>query len=327
MVVHPAEFAAELKVLRKGRGIYVPQIGERVGSALREVCGVAAGDSAGEIRRKVSSRLEEMAARLPDDLQVAVLAALAIHAGARLPFYQDRIRWVARYLDRDERTARRRVDDGISQLAEMAASASAAPDAAVNGVRIEDEPVPATWRVAELRSILLLDQADREVIELRRIVAERDDLEELDLAFTLPRHPAYPRPQDLHIEVLYGGILVPRPAESSERRSFELRLSHSLAKGEQYEYGLRFRVPEGQPVRPHYTCISKLVHDQFDLRVRFAADRPPEQVWKLSGAFQRDVDDPVPSGEPVSPDPSGELHLTFRYLTPGLAYGVRWQDG
>src|SRR5262249_27031301 len=179
---------------------------------------------------------------------------------------------------------------------------------------------------AELRLILLLDQADREVIELRRIVAERDDLDGLDLAFTLPRHPAYPHPQDLHIEVLYGGILVPRQAESSERRSFELRLPRPLAKGEPYEYGLRFPVPQGQPVRPHYTCISKLAHDQFDLRVRFAADRLPEQVWRLTGAFQRDVDDPVPSGDPVMPDTSGELHLSFRYLTPGLAYGIRWQD-
>src|SRR5262249_33507520 len=122
MVVQSAEFATELKTLRKGRGIYVPQIGDRVGPALREVCGVVVGDTAGEMRRKVASRLEEMGARLPEDLQVAGLAALAIHAGARLPFYQDRIRWVARYLDRDERTARRRVDDGIGQLAEMAAS-------------------------------------------------------------------------------------------------------------------------------------------------------------------------------------------------------------
>jgi hypothetical protein len=65
--------------------------------------------------------LTEHAAGLPHDLQVAVLAALAIHRDARLPFYQDRIRWVARYLKRDERTARRRVDKGIEQLALMVA--------------------------------------------------------------------------------------------------------------------------------------------------------------------------------------------------------------
>jgi hypothetical protein len=44
----------------------------------------------------------------------------------------------------------------------------------------------------------------------------------------------------------------------------------------------------------------------------------------LRNVFQRDVDDPVPGGETLSVDAVGEIHLTFRGLTPGLAYGVRW---
>jgi hypothetical protein len=38
------------------------------------------------------------------------------------------------------------------------------------------------------------------------------------------------------------------------------------------------------------------------------------------------VDDPFPRGEALSPDIAGEIHLTFRQLTPGLAYGVRWDE-
>ncbi len=321
MVVHSDELAAELKTLRKGRGIFVPQIGERVGPMLRAACGVVAGDSAGDMRRKVTARLEEHAAGLPQDLQISVLAALAIHPDARLPFYQDRIRWVARYLNRDERTARRRVDDGIGQLAELMAGA-------VNGAEPSGEPSSQSWRVEELRSIVLLDQPVQEAIELRRIVAERDGLDRLDLAFTLPRDPTDPdSSRELVIDVLFGGTLIRRMAESSERVGFALDLPRALERRETYEFGLRFRAPAGRPVRPHYTCVSKLQHDHFDLRVRFDPARPPRQIWKLDSVFQRDVDDPIPSGEPVSVDAAGEVHLTFRHLTPGLAYGVRWQDG
>ena len=65
MVVVSAEFASELKTLRKGRGIYVPQISERVGPALREVCGVVSGDTAGELSAGpvVNRRIAPPAAR------------------------------------------------------------------------------------------------------------------------------------------------------------------------------------------------------------------------------------------------------------------------
>jgi hypothetical protein len=50
----------------------------------------------------------------------------------------------------------------------------------------------------------------------------------------------------------------------------------------------------------------------------------PTRIWRLSDAFQRDVNDPSFSGETLVPDAAGEIHTTFRRLTPGLAYGVRW---
>ncbi|MGH8574807.1 MAG: hypothetical protein ACREX8_19910, partial [Gammaproteobacteria bacterium] len=77
----------------------------------------------GEIRRKVADRIQSLASGLPDDLRLAVLAAFAIHRRARHPFYQDRVRWVATQLGRDDRTARRRIDDGIERLAELATAA------------------------------------------------------------------------------------------------------------------------------------------------------------------------------------------------------------
>jgi hypothetical protein len=98
------------------------QIGGRIGSTLREVCEIGEEDSPGVIRNKVHHRLAELAADLPPDLRTVVLAAFAICAEARHPLYQQRVGWAAERLDRDPRTIRRRVDEGINHLAQLAAA-------------------------------------------------------------------------------------------------------------------------------------------------------------------------------------------------------------
>lgn len=325
MVVQQAELVEELKTLRKGRGLYVPQVGDRVGPVLRQIGGVTQEDDARELRRKVANSLEEYAVALPEDLHVAVLAALAVHPDVRLPFYQERIRWIAHYLERDERTARRRVDEGIERLAELMLGLGAVGDAPVLDL------LGPGWRVAELRTIVLLDQPVREAIEQRRIVAERDGLDRLEMGYSLPRDPAAgPDPdRELRIDVLYGGMLVRRQMESSERIGLVLQLPRRLERGEAHEYGMRIQVPKQRRIQPHFVCIPgipKVSIDAFNLRIRFDRDRLPQQVWRLDGAYQRDVDDPVPIGEPVSPDITGEVQVRFRNLAPGLAYGLRWLD-
>src|SRR5712691_1221885 len=111
MADRSGELMLELKTLRKGRALYGPNLSERVGPALRELCGVLDGDRPIDARRKITERLERLGRELPEDLRVSVMAALAVHPDARQPFYQDRVRWVAGHLRRDERTARRRVDE------------------------------------------------------------------------------------------------------------------------------------------------------------------------------------------------------------------------
>jgi hypothetical protein len=128
-VTNLAALIAELKILRKGRGVFVARIDERVGPALRALSGVADGASTAELRRGLAELLKRPAAELPEDLRVAALVALGLYPGARLPFYQERIRWLAEYLQRDERTARRRADQAIEQLAELASAPAARPNA------------------------------------------------------------------------------------------------------------------------------------------------------------------------------------------------------
>jgi hypothetical protein len=313
-----AALIKELKTLRKGRGLFVRQIGERVGPSLREVCNVLDSDGPAEIRRKASERLEALASALPEDLNIAILAAFALHPEARLPFYQERVRWTAQQLSRDDRTARRRIDEAIERLAELALSSAEETEAA---------QVSATgWHTDELRISLVLDQDTPEAFEFRRVVADRDRISELDLAMTLtapPERGQRARVDSLSLDVFFGGRLIQKRLESTDRFGFVLELPAPLNREARHDFALRYRVLDDH-MQPHYVCVPKHRCDVFDLHVRFNLDKLPATVWRLTDAFQRDVDDPTPTGEILTPDAAGEVHITFRRLTPGLAYGLRW---
>ncbi len=302
-MVERAELIQELKTLRKGRGL-AGRVDDRVGPFLRTACSVSEGDGMVAIREKVSGRLSSLASHLPEDLRVAALAAFAISTEARHPLYQDRVRWAASLLDRDPRTVRRRVDEAIEVLAELASSS---PSPALS---------PDSWHTASLSVSLVLDQGAPLVLEQRRIVADRDGLTSLDLAVSLPAGR-----RDVSATVLYGGRLVDRGMEASDRWGFALALPRPLTRGESWESSVLFRLSSPSALHPHMVCVPRQPCESFDLRVRF--DGQPE-VRVLEGAFQRDVSDPAYRGRPHAVDPSGEIHLRFQRLTPGLAYGARW---
>ncbi|SEF36859.1 hypothetical protein SAMN05421837_111280 [Amycolatopsis pretoriensis] len=293
-----AELVQELKTLRKGRGL-AGRVDDRVGPYLRSACAVSSDDGQVAIREKVTELISELAAHLPDDLRLAALAAFAICAEARQPLYQDRVRWAASRVDRDPRTVRRRVDEAIVLLAELAWSSSS--------------PVVSPsdrWHTTSLSIACVVDEPL--VLERRRIVADQEGLEFLDLAVSLPAgQPA--------VTVLYGGSLVDRGMETSSRWGYGLELPRPLSRGESWECAVLFRPPS---ISPYMVSVPRQRCDAFDLRVRFGG--APPAVWALEGAFQRDVSDPGYEGRPEQVDSTGEVHLRFRGLTPGLAYGVRW---
>lgn len=303
------ELVRELKSLRKGRGLFGGRVEERIGPSLRAECGVSDGDRLVAIRQKVAARLTELAEHLPADMRLATLAAFAINAEARLPLYQDRVDWAAARIDREARTVRRRVDEAIQQLADLATGAAPGP---------ADEPVD-NWHTTELHVAATLDQARPEILERRRIIAGQDDLREVDLAVSLPlkRH-------ELAADALYGGSLLDRGMEASGRFGFTLVLPHPLSRGDFHDFAVRFRLPAPDAMRPHLVCVPRRPCDLFDLRVRFDRDQAPAQVRLLDGAFQHDVTDPWYRGRRYPVDRAGEIHMRFRQLTPGMAYGARW---
>lgn len=329
MTVSVAELVAELKTLRKGRGIQAPHIVDRIGPAIRAICSITENDDAASVRQKVAARLRDLSARLSPDLQIGVTAAFGLDETLHTPFYKDRLRWAEGELERNTRTVRRRIDDAIVQLAELAVHRLGS-----NGQANRPQP-NSRWYNAEIRQALVLDQNSAHALEQRRIVADEDGLVELDLALTVPdpdangprtaRDAAIDAAIDIAIDVVYGGRLLARRMESSERIGYRLMLPRPLGLGDEHEFALR-ALP-GRELAPHFVCLPRRRCDRCEVRVRFGLDRRPVRLERLTGVFQRDIVDPNSDAEPVGLDSCGEVRELFTNLTPGLAYGVRWKFG
>jgi hypothetical protein len=283
MAAH-AELVSDLKALRKGRGLYVNNVAERVGLTLRDLCGVTEQDGPGEIRVRVAQRLEHLAVDLPDDLRIAALAAFGMIPAARRPLYQERVTWIAERIGRDPRTARRRIDDAIHQLAQLAFTPLR--------LRVPTEAAIG-WRTVESRVIIMLDGPLPEAIEAHRIMAAQDNLRELDVTTAFGQ-----------ASVMYGGTM----------RAGMLLLPTPLMAGESHEFAVRSR----NPVRPRqFLHVPRRRCDILDLRVRFDVDRLPRVVSRLQGR-------PVRERARVPIDTAGEIQVVFRDLTRGMPYGARW---
>jgi hypothetical protein len=268
------------------------------------------------MRRKLTDRLRPLVESLPDDLKIALLAAFALDERARKPFYQERVHWAAITLDRDDRTVRRRIDEGIEQVAALAVAVG----------EPEAEPGPRypsrSWHTEELRVTLALDQPVAEAFEFRRVIVDADEIAELDLALTLRASESGEsvRESDLDVDVFHGGVLSSRGMESTERIGWSLRLPEPLRRGDRHEVGMRFRANMREP---SYVCVPRHPCDLFDLHVRFGED-VPDRIVRLDRAVRGDRRDRPPHGAVLRADDAGEVHVRFRHLEPGFAYGIRW---
>jgi hypothetical protein len=301
MTTTHATLVRELKTLRKGRGVHAGRIVDRVGAALATACGITRVDGPAAVRQKLVSRLTELIEQLPEDLHLAARAAFGLVPDVRHPLYQERVNWVAAAIDRDSRTVRRRVDEAVDQLAELAVTTT--PRDA------------AGWHTAELSVAVALDQGQPEVIERYQVVVDGDGVDRLEFASVFPV-----RKRDVDVHLLYGGTLQDR-SSAVERPGFTLLPAEPLTRGETHDFAIRYRLSSRDVMHPCVLHVPERPCEVFDLRVRFEHDRK-RLVRTFDGVLQRS--DAEPSGTQHAVDRAGEIHLRFRRLLPGLLYGVRW---
>jgi hypothetical protein len=309
------ELADELRTLRKGGGIHAAQIVDRAGPALRRRCAIRDDDSVADIRRKVASWLRGAIDGLPMDLREPMNAAFALDADAVGSLFKQRIERLAVRTGQSDRTLRRRIDLGIDRLTE--------DDLPVAGHR---DPRPG-WHTSELTVLVNLELPVPEVFEIRRVVADRDRLGAVDLAFTViapPGSPVHDGHADFDIDVFGGGVLTTVRRHTRDRMGYLVDLPKLLRQNEYHDITVRYRLRAGAAFAPHYACVPMGRCDLLRLRVRFDRARPPAAVWQVDGILQRDLDDMLTSGRECAPDAAGEVDAEFRDLGVGLSYGFRW---
>ncbi|MFD5830003.1 hypothetical protein [Lentzea sp. NPDC060358] len=295
-----ANLVRELKTLRKGRGVHAPRLLEKIGPALAASCGITGNDGSVTARQKLVTRLSELVEQLPEDLQLPARAAFGLAPETRQPLYGERVARVAAEIDRDARTVRRRVDDAVDHLADLAATTTRRD--------------VGDWHVAELAVAVTLDHGQPEVLERYQVVADHDGVGSIEFSSVFPA-----RSRDVDVHLLYGGTLQRR--NGLERPGFTLVTAEPLMRGQTHDFAIRYRLLSRDAMHPCVLHVPERPCDTFDLRLRFERDSK-RIVRTFDGVLMRS--DGEPGGMQRAVDRAGEVHLRFRRLLPGLLYGARW---
>jgi len=310
-----AQIVDELQVLHRRAGIHAHDLEERLGPHLLEL----AGPDPVTRRQVLAAQLSSCALGLRQkEMTLAVTSSLALQGQpAELPLFRDRVVWLAERINRDYRTALRRVRAAEQLLAEMIARE-------LQQRRNRAPATPSGWYLSGLQTLLRLDTATPESIEHRRIVSTVPGLTEVKAWMDLPRTPGQP-PPDPAVEVLYGGQLTRRENPNGGRYQFFIQLPRPLDETEEHEYGLITRVRPGAVMRSHYLVVPECRCDALQMTVRFPVDRRPGWVRRVDGETVRTFDDPQPTQDLIEPDQAGEAHTRFSHLTMHLGYGIQWE--
>ena len=308
----------ELCRLRRGRGVMASDLLERTGPTLRALSGIDDSTSENEARRRLVRYLSDLADELPGDLRTALRVGLALDEDVQYRFLEARMHWLAAKLDRDVRTARRRVDEAIRSAESMRAiSAPSADTYALDG-----------WYHERFRTLLYLDGAQPTAIEERKVVARHDSLAEIIISTSIPCPAGADRERHhADLTILYGGSIarIERPSKTYFR--YFIRLPQLLKRGQSHEIGVSVTLPADQPINPRYALQPLRRCDEFDLRIRFGARNRLSGVWNLAGVPRGMADDFTAAGARVDLDEAGEIHLNYQRLLVGLVYGARWEMG
>jgi hypothetical protein len=310
------QIAAEIRALRKCRGMQAGDLEQRLGPLLTELATGPRGSDHVLRRHKLMGEVTTCCAHLATDLRDAILASLALSSETRqMAYFKDRVSWLASHLRYEYRTALRRIDTAEQLLSEEIARE-------LTRRRGRTAIAPDGWRLEELRTLVRLDTPTPEAHEYRRIVATRPDLTEVVAWMDVPPGPGQSRGA-VAVEVLYGGRLERKEQPSSSRFQFVVQLPTPLQPGQEHEYGLLLRIPEGEKMRPHVIFSPECPCNLYDLRVRFGVDDRPPWIRRVDGETVRMLDTAEPAND-LALDEAGEIHLRFHNPTMYLCYGLQW---
>jgi hypothetical protein len=300
----------ELRELRRRQGVARPDLRRHIGPEIRR----RLTDDQGDVRAAVEALLRELIAGLPRYLQEAAAVSLALKREDRFPTLDDRVHRLAVLQTISSRTARRRMEQALSAMA----------TAGEEMLESEGEPAAGSgWRVSSLRALYRLDTATPELYEMRTIVAVRE-IDEIVVRIGLPEAPD--GVDGLRVEALFGArIRSMERLPGGNSHEVVLELPRTLAPTEKQEFWLRVVLPPGQPTWSHYAIVPLDPCAAGTVRVRFAPDRPPDEIWLLNDVPYTDIRALRPGREMITASPLGDVSQDFYGMREGHGYGIAWR--
>ena len=310
------ELVEELVRLRHGWALQRRFLHDRIGPQLVRLCGIADTDNDREIRGKLRSWLTTVSAEIPADLRRALALAFALDPHHQSRQLAMRVERLAREQSCAPRTARRRIDHAVRLISHAAA-----------GRTVDVADPESGWHVRSMRAELDLDRAGAELRETRLLVADRAGLRRIAVRLSAPPPAASSDGiGEVLVEALSGARVVSTEKwVAAQHFRFDLELTESLQVGDEHEVGLRYLLPPGREIRPHYALLPLVPCEHFALSIKFRADSPPKDMWRLDGAPPRLVDDEQSDDQRLRIERKDDVRLVFTDLRQGRAYGLAWR--
>ncbi|KAA2261288.1 hypothetical protein F0L68_17705 [Solihabitans fulvus] len=308
-----------LKRLRKGHGVLSVDLDGRITQDFRQLFSATA-DSGDELRARLVAYLEDLVLPLPEQLTTVVRVALNLPPVVdRQRKLEQRKEHLAEQFCCDTRTIVRRIDEAFDLMAHNAVRD--------HGMIVALGARDQGWYVDVFDAVLRLDQPAPEAIERSTIVVTARNLDRIVTSTDVPRHPEdRGTNRGLSRELMFGGLLEDSAQSSPTHFRTAITLPRTLGKDSRHTYCLISRIPEGQPMAPHYVCVPDRACRHFTLLVRFHSERVPARVWKLDGVPYRTIDERIPTSDLLVPDRAAEVSAQFRDLKPNHGYGIQWSD-
>ncbi|WP_018685254.1 hypothetical protein [Actinokineospora enzanensis] len=299
-----AGLVADLKRLRHGTGLHADELPGRISDSLREVFDLPQDEC--RVRAALRKAITDIAGTMQDDRRLAVQYAFGLLDDSGSSLLTERKVRLAKRIERDPRTATRRMDGAIRVLAENALARHTHTP--------EPDDSTAPWRTTALETSVVLDSGVPEIYERRRITTRGDRLDEVELQFTAGRGP--------RVEVVHGGTLGLPRRHSRTRTGYVLSLPRPLDAHAEHEFMLRLRFDDPGAFEPYYVCTPQFPCRSFDLHLRFGP--VPAEVWRIEGVPVNEVLDHSAPRDRVAVDSAGEVHMSFQDLRGNLSCGAVW---
>ena len=260
-----------------------------------------------EARERVRAGLFALAERLDPDLRRAFLESAGFRRDAA-PAAGDRIKATATMLGTSERTAYRRVDEAVAEMALLLQSR-------------DGRPALVDLDYVFLRSHFRVDlTGDAPLMVMERTISARSDgVSRIDERVNLPRT----RHQQLHFRALEGCRVESNNFLTPGMWAITLSFPRPLNAGEEHTFAVSVRLPDHDSLEPvvgffpHTASYDAAVDLQF-------GDRRPVALERFQEAPPVGHVSQIPGAEPVEPI-LARHHFSFTTMKPGFCYGVRWR--